>query len=102
MTCPTDRSFDFQTICRNNIFNHSLPWLYKIFIHACYSRSIEKEHIMFLMWIIPLLILGLIVYGVSGNGLVNAFKSASNRACPHCHQPVQSDWKNCPHCGQTL
>lgn len=30
---------------------------------------------MFLMWIIPLLILGLIVYGVSGNGLVNAFKS---------------------------
>ena len=57
---------------------------------------------MFLMWIIPLLILGLIVYGVSGNGLVDAFKSASNRACPHCHQPVQSDWKNCPHCGQTL
>jgi len=57
---------------------------------------------MFLMWIIPLLLVGLIVYAVSGNHLVNAFKPASNRNCPQCNQAVQSDWKNCPHCGQTL
>jgi predicted amidophosphoribosyltransferase len=55
------------------------------------------------MWIIPLLFLGLIVFAVSSNNFpVNAFKPASNRACPQCNQAVQNDWKNCPHCGQTL
>lgn len=57
---------------------------------------------MFLMWIVPLLLVGLIVYAVSGNNLVSAFKPTSSRDCPHCGQPVQNDWKNCPHCGQTL
>lgn len=57
---------------------------------------------MFLMWIVPLLLIGLIVYGISGNNLVNAFRPASSRTCPHCGQAVQNDWKNCPHCGQTL
>lgn len=57
---------------------------------------------MFLMWIIPLVLIGLIVYAVSGNTLVNAFHPASNRVCSHCHQTVHADWKNCPHCGQTL
>ncbi len=57
---------------------------------------------MFLMWIIPLVLIGLIAYAVSGNNLVNAFHPASSRVCSHCHQTVQSDWKNCPHCGQTL
>ncbi len=55
---------------------------------------------MFFMWIVPLLLIGLIVYAVSGNNLVNAFNSI--RTCPHCNQVVQNDWKNCPHCGQTL
>ena len=57
---------------------------------------------MFLMWIIPLLLIGWIVYSVSGNNLVNAFKPAASRVCQHCGQAAQSDWKNCPHCGQTL
>lgn len=57
---------------------------------------------MFLMWIIPLLLIGWIVYAVSGNNLVNAFKPVSNRVCKHCGQAAQNDWKNCPHCGQTL
>jgi len=57
---------------------------------------------MFLMWIIPLLLIGLIVYAVSGNTLTNVFKPVSNHACPHCGQAAQNDWKNCPHCGQTL
>lgn len=57
---------------------------------------------MFLMWIIPLLLIGLVVYAISGNNLVNAFQSASNRACPQCGKAAQNDWKTCPHCGQTL
>ncbi len=57
---------------------------------------------MFLMWIVPLLLVGLIVYGVSGNNLVNALKPVTSRTCPKCGQAVQNDWKNCPHCGQTL
>lgn len=57
---------------------------------------------MFLMWIVPLLLVGLIVYIVSGNILVNAFKPALNRACPQCNQAVRYDWKICPQCGQIL
>jgi len=57
---------------------------------------------MFLMWIVPLLLVGLIVYAVSGNNLINAVRPASGRACPHCGQAIQNDWKNCPHCGYTL
>ncbi len=57
---------------------------------------------MFLMWIVPLLLIGLVVYAVSGNNLVNVLKSVASRTCPHCNQSVQNDWKNCPHCGQTL
>ncbi len=59
---------------------------------------------MFLMWIVPLLLIGLVVYVISGNNLVNALKPAvsASRKCPHCNQAAQNDWKNCPHCGQTL
>ncbi len=57
---------------------------------------------MFLMWIVPLLLIGFLVYAISGNNLVNVLKPASSRTCPHCNQTVQNDWKNCPHCGQTL
>jgi len=57
---------------------------------------------MFLMWIIPLLLIGLVVYGLSGNNPARAFQPASSRICPQCNQVVQKDWKNCPHCGQTL
>jgi len=62
----------------------------------------KKEQIMFLMWIFPLLLIGLIVYAVSGNNLINAFKPISSRACPQCGKAIQNDWNNCPHCGQTL
>ncbi|MDP2777867.1 MAG: zinc ribbon domain-containing protein [Anaerolineales bacterium] len=57
---------------------------------------------MFLMWIVPLLLIGLVVYAISGNHLVNVLKPVASRTCPHCNQAVQNDWKNCPHCGQTL
>lgn len=57
---------------------------------------------MFLMWIVPLLLIGLVAYAISGNNLVNVLKPVASRTCPHCNQAVQDDWKNCPHCGQTL
>ena len=57
---------------------------------------------MFFMWIVPLLLISLVAYGISGNNLVNAFKPASSRTCPQCNQTVQNEWKSCPHCGQTL
>ena len=58
---------------------------------------------MFLMWIVPLLLIGLVVYAVSsGNKFTNALKPVSSRMCPHCNQTAQSDWKVCPHCGQAL
>lgn len=57
---------------------------------------------MFFMWIIPVLLIVLVVYAISGNNLANVFKPAASRTCQHCNQPVQNNWKNCPHCGQTL
>ena len=57
---------------------------------------------MFLMWIVPLLLIGLVVYAISGNNLLNDLRPVASRTCSHCNQAVQSDWKNCPHCGQAL
>ncbi len=57
---------------------------------------------MFLMWIVPLLLIGLVVYAASGKNFANAFTFAAGRTCPHCNQAVQYDWKNCSHCGQAL
>jgi ribosomal protein S27AE len=57
---------------------------------------------MFLMWIVPLLLIGLVAYAISGDKLVNALKPVTSRTCPHCNQAVQADWKTCPHCGQAL
>ncbi len=57
---------------------------------------------MFFMWIVPLLLVGLVIYAISGNNFANALKPVASRICPSCNQSVQNDWKNCPHCGQTL
>jgi len=57
---------------------------------------------MFFMWIVPVLLIGLVVYAVSGNNLANVFKPVSSRVCRHCNQALQNDWKVCPHCGQAL
>ena len=54
------------------------------------------------MWIVPILLIGLVVYATSGNNLVNALNPVTARTCPHCNQAMQNDWKNCPHCGQTI
>jgi len=57
---------------------------------------------MFLMWIVPFLLIILVVYAVSGDKLFSVLKPVSTRACPHCNRAVQSDWKNCPYCGQVF
>lgn len=57
---------------------------------------------MFLMWIIPLTLILLLVYTLAGNKPLAILQPAGNRICPSCNQPVQNDWKNCPHCGQAL
>ncbi len=57
---------------------------------------------MFFMWIVPLLLVGFVAYAISGNRLVTVLKLVAARTCPQCNQAMQNDWKNCPHCGQTL
>ena len=58
---------------------------------------------MFLMWIVPLLLIGLLIYAIpGGNNITNAFKPAASRVCPHCNQPAQNDWKTCAYCGSPL
>jgi hypothetical protein len=54
------------------------------------------------MWIVPLLLIGLAVYAISGNNPGNVLKPIGSRACSNCGKPAQADWKTCPHCGQTL
>lgn len=59
---------------------------------------------MLFMWLIPIGVIALIVYGVvaltrnAGNNTPNAF----SKSCPNCGKGVQGDWKNCPHCGTAL
>lgn len=55
---------------------------------------------MFLMWIVPVLLIGLSVYVISGNSLGTVSKPITNRICLNCNTALQNDWKACPHCGQ--
>jgi uncharacterized membrane protein len=62
---------------------------------------------MLLMWVFPLSVLVLVVFGIVW--LVNAVSRpksqspvAPAKTCPNCTQPVQADWRNCPHCGTAL
>ena len=59
---------------------------------------------MLFMWIIPIGILALIVFGVASlvrnNG--NPTPPASQTPCPHCGKGTQAEWQNCPYCGTAL
>lgn len=62
---------------------------------------------MIFMWLFPLGYLVLLVLGIVW--LVRAVSRpmsqppvALNKTCPNCKQPVQADWRNCPHCGTAL
>lgn len=59
---------------------------------------------MLFMWLIPIGILALVVYGVvvlaqnSGNNTTAAPLSP----CPNCGRGTQTDWQVCPYCSTSL
>lgn len=59
---------------------------------------------MLFMWLIPLGVLALIVYGVAAlarnNG--NSTPFPAQTPCPNCTKGVQTNWSNCPYCGTAL
>lgn len=79
---------------------------------------------MVFMWLIPLTFLALLVAGIvwlvrdiGGQGGVyprsslrqpfdwaqdKAQDTAATATCPACGQPIQSNWRNCPFCGEML
>lgn len=59
---------------------------------------------MFFMWLIPVGIIALAVFGIAWlvrNG-GNTTPPSSPSLCPNCGKGVQADWQNCPHCGTAL
>lgn len=59
---------------------------------------------MLIMWGIPIGIIALIVFGIVSltRSSGNSSAAPAQSACPNCAKDVQSDWKNCPHCGTAL
>jgi len=65
---------------------------------------------MIFMWLIPLGILVLTIFGITwlvrnlgGGNKINASTIATpSVVCPSCKHNVQSDWKNCAYCGTTI
>ena len=59
---------------------------------------------MAFMWLIPVGVIALIVFGVVAlvQSTGNPTPPSSQSPCPNCAKSVQADWKNCPHCGTAL
>ncbi len=62
---------------------------------------------MSLMWLIPIGLLVLSVFGAVAliNGLTkpgNSAPPAPERTCSNCGKPAQSAWTTCPYCGKPL
>ena len=59
---------------------------------------------MVLMWLIPIGVIALIVFGIIA--LVRNAGSLTSPSpqspCPNCAKSVQADWRNCPYCGTAL
>jgi len=59
---------------------------------------------MLFMWLLPIGILALVVYGVialvrnSGNNT----PATSQSTCPNCGKGIQVDWQTCPYCSTSL
>ena len=66
---------------------------------------IGMAFMMIFMWLIPVSFVVLAVLGVGwlvrtkGGGSI---APAPGQTCPSCGRGVQSDWRNCPHCGTRL
>lgn len=59
---------------------------------------------MIFMWLIPIGILALIVFGVISlvRTTGNPPKAISLTPCTNCGKGMQADWQNCPYCGNAL
>ncbi len=60
---------------------------------------------MTFMWLIPVGFVVLAVLGIvwlARNVGGGTHSAAPGRTCPSCGRGVQSDWRNCPHCGTSL
>ena len=59
---------------------------------------------MLFMWLVPVGILALIVFGITSltrnNG--NPTPPASQASCSNCGKGIQTDWQTCPYCGTSL
>ncbi|HLE90126.1 MAG TPA: zinc ribbon domain-containing protein [Anaerolineales bacterium] len=59
---------------------------------------------MAFMWLIPIGVIALIVFGVAAlvRNAGNPTPPSSQSPCPNCGKGVQADWQNCPYCGTAL
>ena len=59
---------------------------------------------MLFMWIIPLGVLALLVFGIASlvRNTGNGVQPTVSKSCPNCGKGVQVDWQNCPYCGTSL
>jgi len=59
---------------------------------------------MAFMWLIPIGVIALIVFGVIAlaRNAGNPTPPSSLSPCPNCGKGVQADWQNCPYCGTAL
>ena len=65
---------------------------------------------MIFMWLIPLGLLVLTVFGITwlvrnvggGNKATAPAVATATNVCPSCTHDVQSDWINCAYCGTSL
>ena len=61
--------------------------------------------LMLLGLLIPIGLLGLLVLGgvwLVRNAGGTAAPPAATETCPACGRPTESDWRNCPYCGEEL
>lgn len=59
---------------------------------------------MLFMWLIPISIIALIVFGVASlmRNTGHTSQSSSLTPCPNCGKGTQADWQNCPYCANAL
>lgn len=59
---------------------------------------------MAFMWLIPVGVIALIVFGVAAlvKSAGHSTVQTSHGNCPNCSKGAQADWQNCPYCGTAL
>jgi hypothetical protein len=61
---------------------------------------------MIFMWLIPVTLVVVVVFGiiwlVRATAGVGGSNLSATRTCPNCGRAAQADWRTCPYCGQAL